>query len=291
MTLSPSQQALLPTDDDISFYREHGWWISGTILTDAELDRADAAMKRHHAGERDSQLPGGKAVPWNWKPENGNVLRKNDYSCHESRDLMALAKNPILGAIAARLSGAHTIRMWHDQLLYKPMDNHTKSANIGWHTDKAYWMTTSSDELLTAWIPFHDVTAQMGAMQIVDRSNHWGRWNLDSSKLEFTNADLDNVEKMFDTRGQTVTRLPVELKKGQVSFHHCFTIHGSSANRSTQARRSLAVHMQPGDNHWREFVNAKGAKAWHFNDDIARKDARGLPDYADPSLFPVLWEE
>ncbi len=292
MKLTAQQQALLPSDDDVKSFWEHGYYISKQILSDEQLDGASAAMDRYHDGQRDAKLPGGKEVPWNWKPEQVNLLRKNDYSCLESNEVMALARNPILGAISARLMDKKCYRLWHDQLLYKPTDKQAggKPANIGWHTDRSYWLVASSDDLITAWIPFHDVTEKMGTIQMVDGSHKWPN-NLDFEKFNFTNADLNNVEKMFDTAGNKVVKIPLELKKGQVSFHHCFTIHGSGPNFTDTPRRSLAVHMQPCENRYRVLNDKRGKPFWHFNNEIARKDERGLPDYTDPACFPMLWEE
>ena len=47
-------------------------------------------------------------------------MRKNDYTTLRVRELAELARYPLIAACAARLSGAACLRLWHDQLLYKP---------------------------------------------------------------------------------------------------------------------------------------------------------------------------
>src|SRR5689334_20031471 len=65
--------------------------------------------------------------------------------------------------------------------------------------------------------------------------------------------------------------------------HHCRTVHGSAANLASAPRRSLAIHLQPIDNHWR-------AGASHPNDALVRPDPEtGAPEYADPAIQPLLW--
>ena len=37
--------------------------------------------------------------------------------------------------------------------------------------------------------------------------------------------------------------VPVELKKGEASFHHPLTIHGSYENRSPRPRRAMVINV------------------------------------------------
>ena len=41
------------------------------------------------------------------------------------------------------------------------------------HADHAYWGTCSSQRLLTAWIPFHDVDEESGTLAVLDGSHRW----------------------------------------------------------------------------------------------------------------------
>ena len=95
-------------------------------------------------------------------------------------------------------------------------------------------------------------------------------------------------EKRFVTGGRTVTKVPMTMKKGQVSFHSCLTIHGSGANRSDRPRRSMAIHLQDGANRYSNYRHADGKLATHCNDRFVRR-IDGTPDYADPALCPVLF--
>ncbi len=279
--------SLLPSEEEVAEYQRRGWYVSQQVLPEDLLDEALYGVERHHAGERDSRLPlsGGYL---DWKPEHGDTLRMSDYVSLQNDEIHELVKAPVLGAIAARLSGSRTVRLFHDQLVYKPPEPDGEETVVGWHVDSAYWHTCTSLNLLTAWIPFQDCTVEMGTLTVIDGSH---RWKGNQSMATFRERDLDALVQSFRTGGEEVREVPMQLKKGQVSFHHCLTIHGSLPNRSQQPRIALAVHMQDESNRYQEHIDASGRRTVHVNDMLVRKDAEGKPDYADPEICPILWEE
>lgn len=284
MSLTPQQAALLPTDDDVRAYQEHGWYLSQAIFSEDEIDAARRGSERFYARDLDGPgLPGlERFTPTG---EYGPGLRKHDYASFFNKDLTALVRHPLLAAVAARLAGTPEIRLWHDQLLFKPSDDPQKKTNVGWHTDRGYWKTCSSANMLTAWIPFHDCDADMGTITMVDGSHHWPD---NTETLDFFSSDLEGLEKRFDSGGRSVVKIPMNLKKGQVSFHHCLTIHGSGPNRSPNPRRSIAVHLQDAANHWQEYHYPDGRLATHDDDTLVRR-RDGHPDYTDPAVCPTLF--
>lgn len=275
-------ETLLPTDDDVAFFREHGYWISPPLVPKPLLQVADRGMERIYAGDVDHHPVSSTGEPlperfWGWRPENGDVIRKNDYASLRVDELAQLVRYPPIAACAARLAGVDGIRLWHDQLLYKPVEQPGTRANVGWHVDRQYWMTCSSDNMLTAWVAFHDLDETAGPISFVDRSNHWV-----SAGLDFWNQDLAELETRFTPGGDPVHKVAARLQAGQVTFHHCKTIHGSGPNHSAAARRSIAIHLQPADNHYVE----RGAH--HPNDVLVRRTPDDLPDYSDPAVCPLL---
>ncbi|MBA2480142.1 MAG: phytanoyl-CoA dioxygenase family protein [Planctomycetes bacterium] len=284
-TLTDAEYELLPTPDEVRSYQQHGWYISRPLFSTEQLERVVAASERYYAGERDLPMPAG-APDWGWTPAKGDCLRKNDWASLQNRELWQLVRSPVLAAIAATLAGTDEIRLWHDQLLYKPVDRPERSNNVGWHTDRGYWKTCSSSAMLTAWIPFHDCDESMGTVSMIDGSHRWP----DNTErgLDFFNPDLTSLEAKFDSGGRPVVKVPMVLKAGQVSFHSCLTIHGSGPNRSDRPRRSIAVHLQDEANRWRKHVFPSGQIAKHGNDTMTRV-VDGHPDYRDPIVCPTLW--
>lgn len=283
--LSEEEATLLPGDDDVAFYHDHGYWQTGKIFTDEEINAAVTGSERFYAGERnDFPPPHGREIPEGWVPDQGDGLRKNDYASLQNRPLAALVRKPLLGAIAARLAGA-PIRLWHDQLLYKPPTQGAGSANVGWHTDRQYWRTCTSDNMLTAWIPFHDSFEEQGTITMIDGSHRWPDM---ADELDFFNVDLNALEARFNSKGEAIVKVPMNLPKGHVSFHHCRTIHGSGPNRGTTPRRSIAVHLQDDANRYREFRDARGNLAGHVNNRLCLT-VDGHPDFTDPEVCPPLW--
>jgi ectoine hydroxylase-related dioxygenase (phytanoyl-CoA dioxygenase family) len=274
-----------PTQKDIAFYREHGWWISPQIIPDNILDTAQLGVDRHYAGERDHPLliTGGYL---DWRPEHGNVVRLNDYVSLQNEDIRDLVMLPVLAAMAGLLAGAESIRLFHDQLICKPAGMDAGKSAVGWHVDAAYWQTCSSRSMLTAWIPFQDCTADMGALSFIDRSHH--RTDTEWMKT-FGERDLEALERSFAADGEEIQKVSPHLRRGQVSFHHCRMIHGSEPNRSQHDRLALALHFQDDLNHYVPHADATGKRTVHINDLLCRKDADGNPDYADPAICPMLW--
>lgn len=276
---------ILPTEQDVAFYAEHGWWTSGKIVPDEVLDAAQLGAERHYAGERDHQLliSGGYL---DWQPEHGAGIRLNDYVSLQNDDLRALVELPVIAETAARLAGTPLIRLFHDQLVNKPAGLPPTDSVVGWHVDAAYWQTCSSRNMLTAWIPFQDCDAEIGAISYIDRSHlrsdtEWMR--------TFTDHDLARLESEFAAGGPPVRKVKFELRRGEVAFHHCRTIHGSDSNRSTRDRLALALHFQDHTNRYVPHADENGKRTVHINDLLCRKDEEGRPDYSDPDICPVLW--
>lgn len=286
--LSEEQLALLPTEEDVAFYQEHGWYISKKVLSDEIIDEAIRGSERFYRGERDSQLPISSGFT-NWKPEDGyDVVRNNEFVCLQNRELRQLALQPIIGAIAARLARTEQIRILDDQLVYKPPQDKNGKSAVGWHADRAYWGTCSSDNLLTAWIPFHDCDESRGPLVMLDKSHKWS--GIQDTRF-FNNPNLEDIAQRFSQEGRQIVKVPMTLKKGQVSFHHCWTIHGSYPNYSQSFRLALAVHLQDAANHYRPFWNKKGEPIHIIDESLCRKLQNENPDFSDPAVFPILWSE
>ena len=291
---------LLPTAEDIALYLERGYYISPVIFSDDELDAAVEASERFYGGsltphptrsqyavlQKGGWIYDKAAAGWDTE-RDGDVLRKHDYADVYVPELEALARKPVLGAIAAQLAQAEVVRLWHTQLLYKPSGAPGEVANVGWHTDRSYWQSCTSERMLTAWIPFHDCGEDEGTLMFLEGSNRWHEHF--GEGLGFWETDLSTAESRLAAEGRPVRPVPAVLQKGQVSFHSCLTLHGSRPNVSGRPRRSIAVHMQDGDNGFAGEMY-EGRPSLHTNEGMCRR-VDGKPDFTDPVVCPVLYPQ
>lgn len=287
MKVKEEEIGLLPTEEDVAFYREHGWYISKKIIPDEVIDEALRGCERYYAGERDWHMPD-DLERIDWKPEMGNVLRHNSYLSLQNKEIRNLVRSPLIGAVAARLIGTRAIRLFRDTLIYKPPAEGSTQTYVGWHTDRAYWLMCSSDQMISAFVPLHDCDERTGTVMMLDGSHRW------PGTLEMRHyhvQDLQTFLDIVDTGGNPIVQVPMRLKKGQVSYHHCRTIHGSYDNFTDRPRVVMTVHMQDEANQFQECYDADG-KLWsHANDPLCRKLESGFPDYTDPHICPLLWED
>jgi len=110
---------------------------------------------------------------------------------------------------------------------------------VAWHQDTLYW-GLEPPVAHTAWIALDDSDIENGAMRVIPGSHKEGllphgtareEGNLLKVKNQAISTVLFNVDSAID----------LELKAGQMSVHHGYTIHGSNPNRSNRRRCGLTV--------------------------------------------------
>lgn len=285
---------LLPTEEDVRSYEERGWYRSGTIFSEEEIDSALAAVERHYEGHRDHSLRLDIHSSLDWNKLSHGELRVNNFIVQQNDTLGSLATKPVIGAIAARLTRARQIRLLNSALFYKSPSSTSDATKIGWHTDSAYWQTCSSRKLITAWIALHDVDENMGPLTVLDCSNRWPEGSaLDALRRErsFVCDDIADLEERLGQHAPELRHVPLCPRKGQVSFHSCLTFHGSGLNISDRPRINLTVHLQDESNRYRRMYDDKGKLCVYNMDHLVRRTPEGIPDYSDPRFCPVIWPE
>lgn len=280
------QEDLLPSLDEVADYQARGWYVSRFRMPAAVLEAAEAGCARLYRDDLDRRLPA-HTRRFNWSPDDGNILRLNCYASLMVDEFRAIVRHPMIGATAARLCGEPTVRLWRDAVLWKPPREGATHARVGWHTDRAYWQTCTSDTMLTAWVPLQACGVSDGTLTVLEGSHLWENWD---NLRGHDDQDMDSAMAGFRASGLTVRQVPFELAQGQVSFHHCRLLHGSADNLGVTPRVSVAVHIQNGSNRYRPRYNADGEVLVHSNDLICRRQSDGWPDYTDPEVFPVLWQ-
>lgn len=272
----------MPLDLDAArlAYAEEGHWSSPVLFDEHEVMRYLDATARVVGGTYQRGKAPALCLPFEPGPHD---LRKIDDSWWADDDLAALATDARLGEIAAALLGADSVRLWQDQLLYKPPGGPAETT-IGWHQDWASWQPVAShDAFVTAWVAFDDVDDANGAMQMIPGSHTWG---LVPGGSNFFGTDRDAQLAALGDREPAEPR-SIVLSAGQVSFHHPLTFHGSGPNTSDRMRRSLAIHLVDGSV---SAVDEPGG--WqHYNLAmfLERGGALGEP-YRFDDLCPLVFE-
>lgn len=150
--------------------------------------------------------------------------------------------NPLVTQAVAEVIGTDTLRVWHDQVQYKPP---VVGGPTDWHQDHPYWPIIQPADLVSAWVALDDADEENGCMWMVPGSHHWGPHKggtLGTNPADFTpTPDLSLLP--HDIKIELVS---VPVPKGHAALHHCLTWHGSPPNRSERGRPAIAVHYMPG---------------------------------------------
>ncbi len=257
------------TKEQISEFQANGYLRGATVLTEAEVEelRAELARVIEQAGRPDVPQPvslrnltGGERPVW----QIVNIWEA-------SEPYKRLIANPTVTGEIAQLTGAQTLRIWHDQIQYKPAE--TGGVNM-WHQDAPLWPILAPMTEVTAWVALDDVDPENGCMSMVPGSHLWGNHMADLAKLKL----FTDMPSEYDGHPVSVRTCPV--RKGEVHYHHALTWHGSPSNTSGRPRRAIALHymtdktcyVASGDHLMKPFVEVADGEVM-----------RG-------EHFPIVWE-
>ena len=237
------------TDEDITFFRTHGYIVVRDVIDPAELDSITELCDK--IIDKKEKL----AFDWAWEKDKSRDER--EFKILQSSPTMlwpdAVGDAPFRKwavDFASALMGFE-LEFWYDQFLAKPPQ---KGAATLWHQDEGYWGRNLDDLGITCWMPFHDVDERNGCMHFIDGGQRDGV--LPHRQPEHVQSDLLFCEP-DETRA-----VACPISRGSVTFHHSKTPHMTTANSTGAWRKILTQHLRKvgapgeGDHYpWKVYVN------------------------------------
>jgi ectoine hydroxylase-related dioxygenase (phytanoyl-CoA dioxygenase family) len=222
------------SDEQVEFFRENGYLKGVRLLDDEQVERLRTELSdlfnpecdghelfyEYHSNESTdpTRVLFHALGAWRIKPSFHDILW-----------------NPAFTMAASQLL-AGPVRFWHDQLFCKPARD---GGVVAWHQDYSYWTRTKPMAHLTCWIGLDDSTVDNGCLQYVPKSHQW-----DLLPITGLAGKMDAIRKVLTPEQMDAFRpVPIELKKGECSFHHPLLIHGSQENRTDRPRRAAVINV------------------------------------------------
>jgi ectoine hydroxylase-related dioxygenase (phytanoyl-CoA dioxygenase family) len=182
-------------------------------------------------------------------------------------------------AIAARLMGAKTVRLFHEHVLVKEPGGDVPTP---WHHDQPYYSVDGA-QTCSLWIPL-DPVPRVTAIEFVAGSHRWGKW---FRPERFNRTPLnagDGLEPVPDIDGQRdrYRILGWPMAPGDAVAFSFLTLHGAPANRQPDTRRrAFSLRLVGDDARW---ARRKGVTSPPFRTVTLAPGA-----ILDAPEFPVLF--
>lgn len=222
------------SDDQVRSFDQHGYVASVRVLTEEQV----ALLVEELRSLMDPAHPGRSLFYECHTNESGdpdNVLFHALGAWRISPAFHDLLWHPGVTVPAAQLLGG-PVRFWHDQLFCKPPRH---GGVVSWHQDYSYWTRTQPMAHLTCWIALDDATVENGCLCYVPGSHQWNL--LPRTGLA---GEMNRIEAVLsDEQKQAFRPVPIELARGEATFHHPLMVHGSEANRAERPRRGAVINM------------------------------------------------
>lgn len=218
----------------VELYRRNGFVNGGAVLDDETVEVLRAETLRV-IDDRDNPQVRQPVLLRNLTNDDSRPIWQIVNIYEASPAFHKLITNPQIAAMAAQLSGARELRIWHDQIQYKPRAH---GGRLHWHQDSPAWPTLQPKTAqITAWVALDDADIDNGCMYMVPGSHRWG--NRDT----FLQSVPDGAPLPEEFEGHQVYVVTTPVRKGHVHFHHSLTWHGSGTNTSDRPRRAIALHF------------------------------------------------
>ena len=222
------------SDEQVSFYQQNGYVSGIRVLDDDQVEVLRSELNElsdpHHPGRQLFY-----EYNSNEAADPATVLFHALGAWRVTPGFHDLLWNPAFLFPASQLLAA-PVRFWHDQIFYKPAYH---GGIVAWHQDYSYWTRTQPMAHLSCWIGLDDARIENGCVHYVPASH---RWNL----LPITGLakDMTAIQEVLSPEQQKqFIPVPIELRKGEASFHHPLMIHGSFKNKTDRPRRAAVINV------------------------------------------------
>jgi phytanoyl-CoA hydroxylase len=224
------------SDDQVSKYRRDGHLTVTGVFSAAEIDAVSADLEAWAAAEMAALSEDDKAWYLEAGLSGGPALRKLDNPVALRPAFRDLARNEKLTGLVEQLIGAD-LSVCFSQVFFKaPGGGGPKPM----HQDNFYFGPNDADGIITAWVALDDADVENGCLYYCEGSQHNGMVHHEAPSGQPFNLQVSPAE------AARYHMTPAPVSRGGVSFHHGFTLHQSSDNRSDRWRRACAIHYVNG---------------------------------------------
>lgn len=261
------------TEAQVSQFRRDGYLHGGRVLSDEQVELLRGEIQRVIDDQNRPDIPQ-PVLLRNLNAEHPETPVWQIVNIWEAsqpfRDL--LIQNSQIAEEMSQLTGAGQLRIWHDQVQYKPP---RYGGTTMWHQDAPLWPIIAPMTEVSAWVALDDVDVENGCMWMVPGSHTWG------NHMDFIRQNVPTFDAMpKEYEGHVVEVRPCPVRKGEVHYHHALTWHGSPDNTSPRPRRAIAIHymtdetryVASGNHPMKPFVEV------------------GDGDVMQGDHFPLVWE-
>jgi ectoine hydroxylase-related dioxygenase (phytanoyl-CoA dioxygenase family) len=146
------------------------------------------------------------------------------------------ARDASIAQRAAEALGCARMKILQDTVL-------VKAASIGgpvaWHQDHTYTGYLDPPRVVSVRLALTDCNPGNGCLEVIDGSHAWGLLGDVRALSESHVADaLGPAAAHWHDRVAAI-----ELTPGDISIHHCLTLHRSGENRSPRPRKTLITRL------------------------------------------------
>ncbi|MEO1436888.1 MAG: phytanoyl-CoA dioxygenase family protein, partial [Bacteroidota bacterium] len=135
-----------------------------------------------------------------------------------------------IAGIAAQLMQVESVRLYHDQALFKEAGG----GITPWHADQHYWPLTT-DKTITAWIPLQATPLEMGPLEFSAGSHEI------QEGRELSISDHSELQIAKRLRVTDFKHIIEPFDAGEISFHSGWVFHRAGANTTDQMRKVMTI--------------------------------------------------
>jgi ectoine hydroxylase-related dioxygenase (phytanoyl-CoA dioxygenase family) len=224
-----------PTRDEVEFFHEYGYLVVERITSDAEIAWLRAIFEHIFSPERAGVAGAPVDRSGTLAPGQESRLSQAFFPEMQFPALLETTHRRNAKRYAAALLGVPEERLssW-GHMIRKPPGGRAAL----WHQDHAYWQPELDYHALGVWLPLHDVSTEMGAMQFIPGSHKRGLL-----PHRHDDAPAMNVLTVVDAVDES-RAVACPLKAGGATFHHSETLHYTAPNTTTRPRLAYPMEFQ-----------------------------------------------
>lgn len=208
--------------EQVEQYRTDGFVTLRGFFGEAELDPVDRYLRAN------------ADVPWEHK--NDDPLREAHYY---HRPVYDLCTHPRLLDAVEALLGPDVVLLYSHILNKKP-----GGLRVAWHQDGPYWWRVEPKIAVTAWVALDDATPENGCMRVLPGS-HAGHRDLGQVQTDTPDLIQSRPYELPPDVIDESRAVDLIIKRGDLSLHDSYLIHGSEPNHSAHRRAALTIRYVP----------------------------------------------